>query len=156
MASTTPQAASPPTDASNSVFTVLNVMEGILNLASNHYSSQHPSVYCGQKPLGHGINQHKDELKSEIPSRLEDALKAPISDKEWLAMQDITKIIKYATADKFDWENQELFQMLTGDFEQIYKRVLRIDDAKRTATPPPIYYRPKSQTGEEGFEPSKA
>ncbi|MBI2649899.1 hypothetical protein HYX04_01135 [Candidatus Woesearchaeota archaeon] len=155
MASTTPQAASPPTDASNSVFTILNVMKGILNLASNHYISQHPSVYCGQEPLGHGIGQHKDELMA-IPSRLEAILNLGISDDDWLAMQKLSKILKYATAEKFDWENQELFQMLTEDFEQIYKRVLRIDDAKRTAMPPTIYYRPKSKSGGGGFEPSKA
>jgi len=153
MASTTPRPASPQTGPNDSIVTILYTIEGILKRATNHYLDP---AYCGQEPKGHGIGQHKDELKA-IPSRLEAILNSGISDDEWLAIiRELGKIVKYATAEKFDLENQKWFKMLTDDVEEIYKRVLRIDDANRTATRPPIYYEQKSQSGGEGFETSKA
>ena len=155
MVTTNPQPASPQIGTNESIVTLLYTIEGIINRASNHYVSQDDSVYCGQKPKGHGIVQHKDELKP-VPKRLEEILQVQnISGDEWLAMQNLIKILRYATADKFDWGIQKWFDMLKADFKEIYDRVLNAPKLDRTAAPPPVYPRPKGKSGGEGLETSK-
>lgn len=155
MASATPQAALPQTCANDSVATILYTIEGIINRASNHYVSQDPSVYCGQKPIGHEINQHKEELKA-VPSKLENILNSGISDDDWLAMQKLRDILRYAITDKFDWANRRMFDMLSDDFKGIYEHVLRITKPDKAAARPPVYYKPKRNSGGEGLQSSSA
>lgn len=153
MVSATPQPALPQTGANDSIFTIFQLIEGIINRASAHYVSQYPSLYCGQEPRGHGTNQHKEELKAGIPSRLEDILGSGISDDDWLAMQELRKVVIYATADKFDWENKKMFDMLRDNFKEIYDNVLKMINPKKTPARP-IYYRPEIQGRGQGLESS--
>ena len=155
MVNTFPQPALPQAGINDPVVTILYTIEGILNRASAHYVSQDASVYCGQEPIGHGIVQHKDELKA-IPSRLERILGLTISDDDWLAMQRLLDIMKYATADKFDLGNQKLFDMLSEDFKKLYDHVLNITKLNRMVAPPPAYPRPRGRSGGDDLETSKA
>ena len=150
MRSATNQPASAQTGTNDLIVAISYSIERIIYQALAHYSP----VNCSQEPKGHEINQHKADLKAEIPSRLEYILETrKISDDEWLAVQKLQDFLRYATADKFNWGYPKMFEMMSDDFAKLHAYVLEIHNPNGTAARP-IYYRPESQGGEEGRESS--
>ncbi len=143
--------ASAPTVTNYSIVNVLSDIRGIIDQALAH----HVSVYCSQEPEGHAINQHKADLSVKIPGRLEDILGTRnISDGEWLAVRKLQDFIGYATVLGCNWEDIDMFEMMSGHFTRVHKYVSDITKHDDQAARPIYYDKPEGQSRGHDMESS--